>query len=349
LANWYTTREAFKRALSISDPSKNPVIDIAIEAASREFDNETGQWFIPRFKTRRYPWPQNGVSTSWILELDQPLQTITTLAKDGTDATAIVAADYFLEPNNSGPPYHSIEIDLSSSAFYSSKDTHQRAIAVTGTWGLSADTRSAGTLAEDDDGSETALDSSDASLIDVGHTVLIGSEQMFVKEKAFTINVTTVGMGGGLGSSKATQSITVNNSGSILDGEIIEIGAERMLVTSASGTTVNVIRAWDGTSLAAHSNGAVVDVYRTLTVERTVNGTSAATHSSGDAISVYEPPFDVQLAVLGRAAVKYTLMQGGNIGAIGSGAGSRFSSLEEIEKLWDRTVRHYRRHYCGLM
>ena len=47
---------------------------------------------------------------------------------------------------------------------------------------------------------------------------------------------------------------------SISRGSILGVGTELMYVTSASGTTVNVIRGFQGSTAAAHSNGDVVEV-----------------------------------------------------------------------------------------
>jgi hypothetical protein len=62
-----------------------------------------------------------------------------------------------------------------------------------------------------------------------------------------------------------------------------------MLVTAVTGNTVAVKRAWDGTTLAAHTN-ATIYAQRLWTVTRGGFGTTAATHLNGAAISRYTPP-----------------------------------------------------------
>jgi len=345
LANWYITREKFKRALNVNDATRDPIIDLYIESASREFDRLTDQWFIPKTQTRSYSWPQPGIERPYVLELDAPLISVSALTKDDDDVTAIASTDYFLEPTNSGPPYHWVEIDLSSTAFYSSKNTHQRGIRVTGSWAYGNDTIAAGALAEADDGSETVLDVTDASLIDVGDTILIGSEQMFVSGRA-TLD-TTANLNGALTATKSQTTVTVTDGTQIKNGETIEVDSERMLVTSISSNDLTVVRSQDGTVLAAHDDAKDVYAFRSLTITRGANSTTAAAHDTATAITKYQPPARVQTAVLDRALLDYSASLAGNTGQAGGGGGGRVIDAAQAEKQWLKVVVEYKRYRFG--
>jgi len=190
---WYTTRESVKSAVGLVGAEYDALIDSYIEAASEDIEVMLNRRFIPETATKLYRWPQrkgfrsSQYYTGQVLLLeDEDLLAVTTLLAQAQDTTpvTIAAADYFLEPNNLGPPYTRIEIDLSSSAAFSGGDTPQRSISVAGRWGYSETTKAAGALAEADDGAETALDVTDSSLIGIGDTILVGSEAMFVSAKA---------------------------------------------------------------------------------------------------------------------------------------------------------------------
>src|SRR3546814_5284589 len=75
-------------------------------------------------------------------------------------------------------------------------------------------------------------------------------------------------------------------------------------VCSSDLTTLGVKRAWDGTTLAAHTSGASVLAQRRLTVRRAVLGTVASTHAIDAAVLKHiVPPMVRSLAVAGAMAV----------------------------------------------
>jgi hypothetical protein len=330
MANWYTTREAVKTAAGITAPigaSLDSAIDSAIEAASRQIDNCTHTFFYPRTETRLYRWPRRQPGRSIELWLDQYLVAVTTLQTKAQDSspTTISSSDYFIEPVNTGPPYTRIEIDQSSTASFEGGDTPQRSISVAGRFGYAEDTRSAGTVSSGIAGSASAttMVCSDASLIDVGSHLLIESEQLFVSDRSFAA-LDSILINGALTATQNQTTVTVDGSSGINAGEIIRLDSERMLVISRATNDLTVVRAYDGSTLAAHSDDTAVHINRTLTIERGLNGTTAATHSDSTAVSVYEPPFDVQ-----NAARDWTLLrldQTRSRGAVESESGRRTES-----------------------
>lgn len=298
---FYCTRESVKLAADLAGAKINALLDQYIEAASVDIEIATARRFIPYTATKLYPWPQNAGASS-VLYLDEDLISVTALKAAAQDAspTTIVAADYFLEPVNE-PPYRRIEIDLSSDAAFAAGDTGQRSISVAGSWGYSADTIAAGALAAAlVDTTGTVVDVTNSKLVGVGDTLLIDSEQMFVSEKGLLTTGTTLN-DASVTANQNDVTITVASGAAILQGEVITLDSERMLVESISGNDLTVQRGYDGSVLAAHTTGITVYAPRRLTVVRGVNGTTAATHLIAAAAVRFAPPADV--VKIGRAHV----------------------------------------------
>ena len=192
---------------------------------------------------------------------------------------------------------------------------------MTGRFGYREDTVAAGALAEADDGAELALNVTDSSLIDVGDTILIGTEALFVSAKSLLTTGTT--LNDTLTADKNDVTVTLTDGTAVIEGEVLTFDSEKMLVVSISGNDLTVIRVYDGSTLAAHSSGIDVFAPRTLTVARAVNGTSAATHDDADLITKYAPPADIQGYVLAYAianmhqdSTKRTGVAGGDQGSV---------------------------------
>ena len=299
MANLYTTLEAVKATANIQGSTFNTPILRAIESASRSIDRAcNGRRFIPETKTKVWHWPPRDKGVGWKFWLDDDLISVTTLKTKAQNAspTTIPSTDYFLEPANSGPPYDRVEIDLSSTAAFEAGDTSQRSIEIIGSWGFTDDTIAAGVI--DDSGgisaSDTVLIVSDEGLIGVGDTLLIESEQLYVSKKVSAALGSILINDASVTASMTNDSITVDASHGLVEGERILLDSEAMLITNIATNVLTVIRQYDGTTLAAHADDTAVHVFRTLTVVRATNGTTAATHADAVAITKYSPPFDVQ-------------------------------------------------------
>lgn len=345
MPNYLCSREAVKRAVKIYGSDQNSIVDRLIDGESRRFEAETRRYFIPRTETRLYRWPQRDMPAG-MLWLDQDLLSVTSLKAQAQDATptTIPAADYFLEPYNVSP-YNRIEIDLSSSSVFASGATPQRSIEVAGVWGYSQATKASGTVASGLAASAAATSCvlSNGALIDVGDTLLCESERIFVTEKAIGAATTTTT--GSLSGDKSV--VTVPLTAAVSVGEVIQIDSELMLVTSVAALNMTVIRAWDGSVLAAHNSGASVYAFRTLTITRGVNGTTAATHADTTALTKYTPEADVVEAVIASTIAAYMQEQSGWGRVVGGGEGQiefSGSSLREIRK---RVVQTYKRRLSG--
>ena len=309
MANWYCSRESVKRAGAVNGTLFDNQVDRIIEATSRSIDkivrrgSKPGRaTFIPSTETRLYRWPRPHTTRSWILWLDGDLLSVTTLHKKAQDSSPVTISsdDFFLEPNNFGPPYNRIEIDQSSSAAYEAGDTAQRSISVTGSWGYSKDTVSCGTIVSGLASSTTAttMVCSDGSVVNVGDTLLDLSEQMFVSERSFAALDSVLINDASVTQNMSNTSITLDGSHGVVAGENIRLDSEQLFVESVSTNVLTVIRAFNGSTLAAHSDDTAVHINRTLTIERGINGTTAVTHPNSTAMTKYEPPFDItQLCV----------------------------------------------------
>ena len=346
MANWYTTRERVKRALAMLGAAQNPLIDDLIAEASADIEKACNRSFFPRNELRNFSWPQPGNRQDWVLALDEDLISVDTngLTKEGDDATVIAASDFLLEPQAHGPPYHRLEIDRSGTAFFGAKDTAQRAIRVTGEWGYSATTVTAGTT-DGIDGTALTMAISDASLVDVGDLLLIETEKLQVTERA--LKDTTTDLTAAVAATSSVTTIPVGDGTKVKAGEVIELGGERMLVLSIATNDLTVDRAIDGTVLAAHSNTDSVFAFRNVTVTRAENGSDAASHSGGTAIVKYQAPALIRQVVRAGVIAIYTIEKGGWTGAIGSGDRQQETRMAAYQGLRKQAIRKYQRRVIG--
>jgi len=346
VSNWYTTREAVKRAGTINGVLSDVQIDRIIESVSRQLDLSTRRFFLPRTETRLFRWPPSQTSLLTVLWLDQDLLSVTTLQSEAqnTTPTTISSSDFFLEPNNQGPPYDRIEIDLSSTAAYQAGDTPQRSISVAGSWGYTSNTRSGGTVASglDSDSAATTMVCSNASRIGVGDTLLIQSEQIFVSERDFAALDSKL-IDGALTASQSEVAVTVDSSHGIVAGEVIRIESEQMYVVAVATNDLTVIRAYNGSVLAAHNDDTAIHINRTLTIERGVNGTTAATHADATSITPYEPPMDIQSLCIGETLAMFAQEEAQWGRAVGPGDSARDFTTLDLAARKHRTVEYYSR------
>lgn len=288
---FYCTRESVQDAFDVREAAhRSTQIDDAIASASDDIDGwlkRHKHGLAPRTATRYFRWPAQDYSPAWKLWLDEnDLVSVTTLTSGGT---VITSGDYFLEPVNSGPPYTYIEIDLDSSASFTNSGTSQRAIEIVGTWGINDDQKAAGALESAiASTSTTTVDVTRSDIVGVGSVLKVDSERMLVTGKA------ALDSGQNLGSNmdalNSDRTVDVADGTLFFTGEQILIGTERMRITDITGNNLSVVRAYDGSVLAAHSSADDVYVYRRLTVERGALGSTAATHLDATPVTVWDVP-----------------------------------------------------------
>lgn len=354
MPNWYCTREQVKRAGMISGVELDLQIDRIIAGASRRIEDITRRFFIPRTQTRVFRWPPRQSGPGYVLYTDQDLISVTSLKTKAQDLTptTIAAADYFLEPANFGPPYDRIEIDLSSSAALESGNSPQRAIEVVGSWGYSKDTKAAGTVSSGlaADATATSMVCSDASLIDVGDTLLIEAEQIFVTDRSFAaLGAILLDMVANLAKDMAIVAVTVDGSHGAKAREVIRIDSEEMYVRSVSGNVLTVDRAVNGSVLASHNDNTAIHISRTLTIERGVNGTTGATHANATTVSKYAPPASIAQLAVAMALSEYHQERAGWGRSIGSGEGASELDGREISRLRKEVLPRFTRSRIGVI
>lgn len=340
---WYTTREEVKAELDVRETARaNARVDRAIEAACETVEGCLHRVFYPELATRYFDWPGPQYARPWRLWLDaNEVISVTTLTSGGT---TIAASDYFLEPNAYGPPYNRIEVDLDSSAAFGGGDTHQRDITVTGLFGYRNDESTLGTTAEALDASETGVDvdAATSAAVGVGSLLRIDSERVIVTSR------TNLDTGQTLGGSVTNQNnivtIAVQSGTAFAAGESILIDSERMLIEDIAGNNLTVRRAWDGSTIAAHTAGATIYAPRTLTVVRGALGTTAATHLTAATVYRWDPPAAVRQLCLAEAVNDLLQGRSGYARTAGTGESEREMTGRGLEKLRQRVyVSHGRK------
>lgn len=288
---YYCTREEVQDAFDVRQAAhRNAQIDSAIRSASDDIDgwlNRHKHGLAPITATRYFDFPSRDYSASYRLWLDEnELISVTSLTTGGV---LIGPGDYFLEPVNSGPPYTYIEMNLNTQGAFSNSGTSQRATGIDGVWGISDDQAPAGQLAAAvGSTTTTVVDISDSSLIGVGSLITVGSERMNVIGKALL--ATGQALVSSMDAQKSDVVVDVADGTQIHAGETITIGQERMRVVDVTGNNATVVRAYDGTTLAAHTLGAPVLADRRLSVERGARGSTAATHLIAAPVTAWVVP-----------------------------------------------------------
>lgn len=324
---WYCSREEVKSALNSAETARNNLqVDRAIEAASRDVESLCHRKFYPLIATRYFDWPNLSWSRPWRLWLDDnELISVTSLTSGGV---VIPSTDYFLEPQNDGPPYDSIEIDLSSSSSFTSGSTFQRSVAVAGVFGYRDDSFSAGSLAASINGSAVELSVDDGSAFGVGDLIKVDDERMTVVARGNRTSGQTILAS--LSNLMNGTSVSVTNGAAFHPDEIIIVDSEKMRVVDVVGNSLIVIRAVDGSTLAAHTNGATIYVVGwSVTVARGALGTTAASHSNGATITKWIAPTPVHQLTIAMALDSVEQEKSGYSRVIGSKGESGGSTVRD--------------------
>ncbi len=272
----YATREDVQAATDYGSVIATK-IDRLIVSKSRHIEDTLHRHFYPLTEAVTYTEydPSFHVSAAafW---LNRDLQSVSSLTVDGTAKT--VTTDYVLLPKQ-GPPYDRVSVDS-----YWNVDT-----VITGVWGHTADTAPAGTLAVAlTDTTGTTVDASDGGLVGVGDMLIVGSERFGVTAK--TVIDTATNTNGALTAAANNVTVTVVDGTKVKVGEIILVESEKMLVTVVVSNDLTVVRAVDGSVLAAHDTAKDVFAFRRLTVTRGEAGSTAATHLIDVAMTKNVPP-----------------------------------------------------------
>ena len=316
-------------------------IDRAIETASRTIDDQLHRVFYPNDATLKFDWPNWQRAAPWRLWFNQwDLISATQVVSGGV---VIPLNQIIFRPTNRRPgrPYTGLELDRSTSAAFAAAATPQNAIGITGTWGYTADTDPAGTLAVTmSTTSVTTMTVSSGALLGVGDLAVIGTERLLVTGKAMAD--TAVAFSGPASASANDDTLAVPDGTVFAAGETILLDSERMLITDIAGNTLLLKRAWDGTPLAAHTSGTIW-AGRLLSVARGQLGTTAATHNSASAVTRHRPP--PLIRDLGVAEAENQLLQetSGYSRMVGAGDTAMPASGAGLADKWDEAVQAHGR------
>ena len=143
ITNGYTDLATLKGSdlinISASDTTSDALLEVIIEAASREIDADCGQYFYKSAsdETRYYTAEWNDK-----FRLPDPLTSLTALATDGdgsyTYSDAWTTADYDLAPYNASAknePYTALEVKIGSAYAFTCQ---RRGVKITGIFGWPA-------------------------------------------------------------------------------------------------------------------------------------------------------------------------------------------------------------------
>lgn len=312
---WYTTRNAVKTALDEMETARsNAQIDAAIAQGARDVeglcDRGTGPFapFAPIYGTAYADFPRRGErGRVWRIRLQNTLISLDAATTNNGATVIDVDNDVFPEPVNSGPPFRSLEINLDSSASWSSADTFQRAIAMTGLWGWTNDRETIGALSGSLAGSVSATASMawNTARFGVGDLLFIDSEAMIITEQTYVDSGQN--LGAGLLAESSDVQLTVSDGTGFATDELISVEGERMRVEAITGNVLSVRRAEDGSQLAAHANGADIYALTGVQLARAQAGTTIAAHSAAAEVERWiVPPL---LGALNRAYAINNLLQ----------------------------------------
>ena len=167
----------------------------------------------------------------------------------------------------------------------------------------------------------TAVDGTNSAAIGVGDLSQVGAERMVVTSRQTTD--TTVNSSAALAAEKTAESLSVPSGAAFAVDEVITIDSERMRIDDITGNTLQLTRAWDGTTLAAHNTSSDIYAPRRLVVSRGFGGTSAATHLISAAILRWVPHPSLSEWVLAETQNAIAQEDAGWARTIGSGESER--------------------------
>jgi hypothetical protein len=366
----YCSREDAQRAIDFKDGITTEVqykTDRAIQSITRNIEGHLHCSFVPWDGTKWWDYPNYQYASPWELFLDRNvLLCLTDFSSGGVN---IPLNTCFLRPANKRPgfPYTKIELDRSSgSTFGGNAQTPQNAIQAIGTWNFTADADPAGSLAAEVTSSTDPITITNAALVGVGDTLILGYGrgeapypddtlghagliQPYLGERVLVQDRSTADTGQAiLGSGCTTQSsadaaLTVANGTAINVGEVLLIDQEQMLVQGVVGNTASVERAWNGTILQAHFPGTEIYAYRSLSVQRGFQGTTATSWDEGTAVCRHRVPQLIRDLAIGESVNTILQETAGYSRMVGSGDAARPASGMALADLWAECRTEYGR------
>lgn len=340
----YCTREAVKTALdSKATAYDDDQVDRAVMAAPESIDALLKVTNCdPRTETRSFDWPNDQRARSWRLWLEADyLVSLTSATAGGEALTGLIP-----QPRNSGPPYTWVEADLAGSSSFRSGSSHQGSLGLLGVWGVGNDQVPAGALAGAvGDTTGTSVTVSDGSKVGVWSLLRVDSESLIVTARGWADSGEN--LGANLDDLSSDQLVNLTDGTAFHVGESILIDAEEMLLVGITGNNGIVARAWNGSTLAAHTSGADIYASRALTVERAASGSAAATHSDAAAVTRWQPPRLIESLAVAEAQVQVEQEQSGWARTVGEGEAQREAAGRALGKLREQVKAAFGRMRTG--
>lgn len=340
----YASRETLRRVLDIKTTARNTeAVDRALEAGTEAVEGLLHKDFYPWTGTRYFDWPHVQYPRPWRLWLGRnELISCTSITSGGT--TILYSSGSILLYSAKGTaPYNRLELDRGSNAAFAGATTPQRGVAVLGVFGSSDGTeRSGGTVAEVLDASETEVQLATSESVGVGDLIRVDSERMLVTERDWLTTGQTL-QSPGLTNGNSSVTAVVTDGMAYAAGEVLQIDSERMLIEDKSGNNLTVKRAYDGSTLAAHTAGTTIFAQRSYTVVRGAVGTTTATHGNGAAVAVHVPQALIRSLCLAEALNNLISEGTGWARVIGANEYAREMTGKGLEALRKQAVRAFGR------
>ncbi|MFJ4837174.1 hypothetical protein [Streptomyces sp. NPDC088746] len=333
----YATREDVKAALDVKATARaDRQIDRALRTASRGVDALCRRRFYPELASRSWDWPSAQRARPWRLWLDE--NELITVSEVTTGGEVVQAEAVFLEPNAYGPPYNQVQLDMASSVpGWIGGDTHQRSITITGLYGYRDDETTAGATTGALDTTATALpvDAATSAAVGVGSLLRLDTERVIVTGRRQTDTGQT--LTSDIDAQAKTVLIPATDGTEFAVDETVLLDGERLLVVDIAGDALVVRRAWDGSTIAAHTAGAAIYAPRTLVLARGALGTTAAAHANGATVHLFDPPALVHQLSLAEAINVLLQENAGWFRTATGGSTSREATLVALTALRTQT------------
>lgn len=310
----YCTREDIQAAVDAQLATRTAQIDRIIESESRNLEGLLNRTFAPILDTRTFDWPDRQFGTPYRIWLDaNEMIRCDTLTSGGV---VIPPANYNLEPNDYGPPYDSIEINLSTSSAFSVASTWQRSISAAGLFGHSDVEYPVGTTANVFNSTDDLVTIANGSRAGVGAVLTCESERVLTLDRLMADTGLKVAA---TSTASTADNLLQTNGATIYAGETVLVDAEQMYVQVAAGNNLVVLRAQNGSTLATHAINATIYANRQYRVARGALGTTAAGHGIGTAWTAWQVPGDVHALAVAESLNSFAQETSGYARTIGSG------------------------------
>ena len=202
MSNLYCDLAAFKDRLSLTGTGDDAALLPLLEYTSRAIDDFCNRFFYVKTETRYY----DGSASPLVLDLD--LISVTSLKTDNDESSASwettwASTDYELLPYNSFPKY---AVAVTPWGVKSSFNKGQKkSVEIAGSWGYRQETEDSGAdVNETFSATDTTLTVTDGAKLNVGQTVLVDSEQLYVSAIAGNDLTVQRGLNGSTGAAHAS-------------------------------------------------------------------------------------------------------------------------------------------------